>query len=98
MADETLARIGMQPPHPGAFIKTEILDELHLSITQAATMLGVRRATLSNLLHGKASLSPDMALRIEQVFHVAMDTLLQMQLWYDIYMFRQRAGQEAGTP
>ena len=53
----------MKPPHPGDFIKTEILDELHLSVARAAEILGVRRATLSDLIHGKASLSPEMALR-----------------------------------
>ena len=42
-------------------------------------LLGVRRATLSDLIHGKASLSPEMALRIEKAFDVSMDMLLRMQ-------------------
>jgi addiction module HigA family antidote len=88
----------MQPPHPGAFIKTELLDELHLSISEAARRLKVRRATLSDLIHGKVSLTPAMALRLEQVFHLSMDTLLQMQAWYDSYMTRQRATKEVGAP
>ena len=57
MSDESISKIGMKPPHPGDFIKTEILDELHLSTVRAAQILGVRRATLSDLIHGKASLS-----------------------------------------
>jgi addiction module HigA family antidote len=89
--DESVRKIGMQPPHPGNFIKTEILDELGLSIARAAEMLGVRRATLSDLIHGKASLSPEMALRIEKAFAVSMDMLLRMQAWYDSYTMRQRA-------
>ena len=93
--DESVSNIGMQPPHPGTFIKTEILDELHLSLTQAAARLGVRRATLSDLTHGKVSLTPAMARRIEQVFHVSMETLLQMQVWYDSYILRQRAAEVA---
>jgi addiction module HigA family antidote len=92
MADETLNKIGMKPPHPGDFIRTEILDELHLSVARAAEILGVRRATLSDLIHGKASLSPVMALRIEKAFDVSMDVLLRMQAWYDSYTMRQRAG------
>ena len=43
------ARIAMTPPHPGAFIREEILDELGLSVSEAAKVLDVRRATLSDL-------------------------------------------------
>jgi addiction module HigA family antidote len=95
MSDEKLSKIGMKPPHPGDFIRTEILDELHLSVARAADILGVRRATLSDLLHGKASLSPEMALRLEKAFDVSMDVLLRMQAWYDTYTMRQRADEIA---
>jgi addiction module HigA family antidote len=60
-------------------------------VARAAEILGVRRATLSDLIHGKASLSPEMALRIEKAFGVSMDVLLRMQAWYDSYTIRQRA-------
>jgi antitoxin HigA-1 len=46
--------------------------------------LKVRRATLSDLLHGKAALTPEMALRIEKAFGPDMDHLLRMQLAYDV--------------
>ena len=49
------ARIAMTPPHPGMFIREEILDELGLSVSQAAKALDVRRATLSDLIHGNAA-------------------------------------------
>jgi addiction module HigA family antidote len=84
-------KIGMRPSHPGAFVRTEILDELHLSISKAAEVLGVRRATLSDLVNEKAALSPEMALRIEKAFGVNMDTLLKMQAWYDTYAMRKQA-------
>jgi addiction module HigA family antidote len=61
-------KIGMTPSHPGSFIKTEILDELGLSVTKAADILGVRRATLSELVNERAALSPEMALRLEKAF------------------------------
>ena len=51
-------KIGMTPSHPGAFIKTDIIEELGLRVTEAANVLGVRRATLSDLLNEKAALSP----------------------------------------
>jgi len=90
---EAITKIGMKPPHPGAFIRDEILDELKLSIAGAAEILGVRRATLSDLVNEKASLSPEMALRIEKAFGVSMDTLLRMQAWYDTNAMRQREGE-----
>ena len=64
MSDERV-KIGMSPPHPGIFIRTEILEALGLSVSRASDILGVRRATLSDLVNGKAGLSPEMALRIE---------------------------------
>ena len=76
-------KVHMTPSHPGDFIHTEIIEELGLNVTRAAKILGVRRATLSDLLNGNAALSPEMALRIEEAFGVGMDMLLRMQVWYD---------------
>ena len=90
---EAIEKIGMKPPHPGAFIRDEILDELTLSIARTAEILGVRRATLSDLVNEKAALSPEMALRIEKAFGVSMDTLLRMQAWHDSHAIRQREGE-----
>ena len=84
------ARIAMAPPHPGAFIREEILDELGLSVSEAAKVLDVRRATLSDLINGNAALSAEMALRIEKAFGVRMDTLMRMQLAYEIAKTRKR--------
>ena len=84
-------RIGMAPPHPGAFIREEILDELGLSVSEAAKVLDVRRATLSDLINGNAALSAEMALRIEKAFGMKMETLLNMQAWFDAYTMRKRA-------
>jgi antitoxin HigA-1 len=80
----------LNPPHPGDFIKTEIIEPLGLSVTAAAAVLGVSRPTLSSLLNGKADLSGDMALRIEKAFGVKMDTLMRMQSSYDIARTRRR--------
>jgi addiction module HigA family antidote len=85
------AKIGMTPPHVGSFIREEILEELGLSIAKAAEVLDVRRATLSDLVNEKASLTPEMALRIEKAFGVNMDTLLKMQAWHDTVNMRAHA-------
>jgi antitoxin HigA-1 len=78
------------PPHVGNFIRTEILAPIGLNVSSAALILDVRRATLSDLVNGKASLTPDMALRMEKAFGVDMDHLLRMQLAYDVAQARQR--------
>ncbi|MDE2728743.1 MAG: HigA family addiction module antitoxin [Gemmatimonadota bacterium] len=85
--------VKMTPSHPGDFIRSEIIEELDLSVTKAAEILGVRRATLSALLNSNAALSAEMALRIEMAFDVNMDMLLRMQAWYDATQMRARAGE-----
>ena len=94
----TPARIGMAPPHPGAFIRDEILDELGLTVSEAATVLEVRRATLSDLINDNAALSAEMALRIEKPFGVKMQTPSNVRAWHDAYTMRQRAGEIAVKP
>lgn len=81
------------PPHPGDFIRTEIIGPAGLSVTAAAAALGVSRPTLSSLLNGKAGLSGDMAMRIEKAFGVKMDTLMRMQSSYEIAQTRKRESQ-----
>ena len=78
------------PPHPGSFIRTEIIEPVGLTVTAAAAALQVSRPTLSSLLNAKADLSGDMALRIEKAFGVKMDTLMRMQSAYDIAQTRLR--------
>lgn len=78
------------PPHTGDFVKTEIIEPTGLSVTEAAKALGVTRTALSTFLNGRASLSPDMAIRLEKAFGVSMETLMRMQNSYDIAQARLR--------
>src|SRR5271156_4961197 len=78
------------PPHPGDFIRTEIIAPAGLSVTAAAAALRVSRPALSSLLNARAALSGDMALRIEKAFGVKMDPLMRMQSAYDIARTRGR--------
>jgi antitoxin HigA-1 len=77
------------PPHPGDFIRTEIIEPAGLSVTDAAKALQVSRPALSSLLSSRANLSGEMALRIEKAFGVKMDTLMRMQSSYDIAQTRK---------
>ena len=80
------------PPHPGELIREDVIKALGLTITRAAAILGVRRATLSDVTHGKAGVSSDMALRLEKAFGVSMDLLLKMQAGYDAAQARLHSG------
>ncbi len=81
------------PPHPGGFIRTEIINPRGVSVTAAARALGVTRAALSAFLNERSALSPNMALRIEKAFGVRMDTLMRMQNSYDISQARSMEGE-----
>ncbi|MDH3692716.1 MAG: HigA family addiction module antitoxin [Gammaproteobacteria bacterium] len=79
------------PPHPGEIIRHEILEPLELTVTDAAKALGVTRPALSNVLNARASLTPEMALRIEKAFGPKMDHLMRIQLAYELAQARARA-------
>lgn len=81
------------PPHPGEIIREQILEPLGLTVTRAAEVLGVRRATLSDVVNCKSSVSAEMALRLEKAFGVSMDLLLKMQAGYDAAQARMRGDQ-----
>ena len=80
----------LNPPHPGAFVKTEVIKPLGLTVAAAAAVLGVSRPALSTFLNGRSDLSGTMALRIEKAFGVRMDTLMRMQASFDIVRARER--------
>ena len=78
------------PTHPGAIVKSS-LEALDLSVTKAAEILGVSRQALSTLINERASISPEMAIRLEKAFGSTAETWLQMQTNFDIWHARQRA-------
>ena len=90
MSNEPI-KMGMMPAPMGEFILEEIFKTLHLSISKAAEITQVRRATLSNIVNGKAHLSTDVALRLEKAFGVSMELLLRMQTAHEVAKARQQA-------
>lgn len=82
-----------KPPHPGGFVKAEVIEPLNLSVTNAAEALGITRAALSTFLNGRSNLSREMALRIERAFGVPMDTLMRLQWGHDIAEARFNEGE-----
>ena len=76
------------PPHPGGLVLRECIEPLGLTITRAADALGVTRTTLSELVHGKRGISPEMAVRLSQVFGGSAQTWLTQQAQYDLAQIR----------
>ncbi len=70
--------------HPGELIYEDIIKENNLTVSKVATMLNVTRATLSNVLNGKAGISSNMALRLEKVFGGNALFWVRMQAAYDL--------------
>jgi addiction module HigA family antidote len=78
------------PPHPGETLREDILPELGLTVTQAATELGINRVTLSRVLNGKAGISIDLALRLEAWLDgPTAESWLRGQLAYDLWQAEQ---------
>jgi addiction module HigA family antidote len=79
------------PPYPGETLREDILPALGLSVTEAAAELGVSRVALSRVLNGKAGISLDLAMRLEEwIGGATAETWLKMQLSHDLW----RASQE----
>jgi addiction module HigA family antidote len=77
------------PPHPGELIGDN-LEELGISITDAARGLGITRQQLHNLIAGRSAITPEMAVRLEQALGSTADTWLRMQMNYDLAQVRKR--------
>jgi addiction module HigA family antidote len=81
------------PPHPGITLREDVLPALGISITQAALELGITRPALSRVLNGKAAISPEMALRLEQWLGInnggSASLWLGQQSAYDLWKTRK---------
>ena len=74
-----------KPPHPGEVLRQLCLEPLNLAVTEAARSLGVSRKTLSNIVNGRAGISPEMAVRLSMAFGTSAESWLNQQLQYDLW-------------
>jgi antitoxin HigA-1 len=72
------------PPHPGGVVLRQCIEPLSLTITDAATALGVTRTTLSGLVNERRGISPEMAVRLSKVFGGSAQSWLTQQALYDL--------------
>lgn len=77
------------PPHPGEVIRELYIEPLGITIKSLAEHLGVRRATISDVINGNASVSPIMAIRLAKAFKTTPDLWLGMQIDYDLWQAQQ---------
>lgn len=80
---------GMKPVHPGAILREDILKPLNLTITDAAKGLQISRKQLSEIVNEKASITAEMAVRLEQGFKVNADFWLDLQRDFDIWKVQE---------
>ena len=80
------------PVHPGALAKAN-LEELNLSVAEAAKAIKVTRQQLQNVTQGRSAVSPELALRFEKAFGGSADMWLRMQVAYDLAQARKQQGQ-----
>jgi addiction module HigA family antidote len=80
-----------KPVHPGEVIREDIIKPLGLTVTEAAKCLGVTRKTLSALLNCKASLSPEMAVRVAKATNTTAESWLYMQAKLDLWIASKKS-------
>ena len=78
----------LNPPHLGEMIR-ESMEELGWNVTETAARLGCERGTLSRLLNGKAGVSANMALALENIGWGTADHWMRMQASYELAQARR---------
>ncbi|MES9855529.1 MAG: HigA family addiction module antitoxin [Sedimenticola sp.] len=77
------------PPHPGEVIKGLWLEPMGISITTASKALGVSRKTLSKIINGNGSVTPEMAVRLSIALGTSAESWMGHQVTYDLWQIEQ---------
>lgn len=78
-----------KPTHPGEIVKHDYMEPLALSVTALAARLGISRKTLSAIVNERASVTPDMALRLSRAFNTSPELWLNLQRGHDLWAAEQ---------
>lgn len=74
-----------KPTHPGELIREDLLPETGISQTDLASLMGVSRRTISEVIHERRKLTPDIAFRLAKVFNSTPEMWLNMQQAVDLW-------------
>ena len=77
------------PLHPGEILKELCLDPLGISVTDASEALGVSVKTLSDIIDERASITPEIAVRLSIAFNTTSESWLNQQMQYDLWQAEQ---------
>ena len=73
------------PPHPGEYLREDVLPAIGMTVTDLATHLGVTRVTMSTLIHERRDLSLEMAQRLGQALGNGPRFWLALQMQHDLW-------------
>ena len=79
-----------KPTHPGEILREDVIKLLDITVAEAARRLGIARKDLSALLNCKASMNPDMAVRISRATRTTPESWLYMQAKLDLWNAEQK--------
>ena len=90
MSEIASDRVGpiLNPPHLGELIR-ESMDDVGWNVTETAGRLGCERGTLSRLLNGKADVSANMALALEDIGWGTAEHWMRLQASYELAQARR---------
>jgi addiction module HigA family antidote len=74
-----------KPPHPGEFLREDILPALGMSVTELATHLGVSRQSVSEVINERRGLSTEMAIRLGRALRNGARFWLALQMQHDLW-------------
>ena len=83
-----------QPTHPGKVLLEDVMKPLGITISKAAEGLGVSRKTLSEIVNGRCSLSPEIAIRIGKATDTSPESWLSMQTKLDLWKAMQKGSRD----
>ena len=76
--------IKRRPTHPGEILREDFLPDYGLSVSKLAEAIGVSRQSVNELLRERRGLSPEMALRLSQLFGNSPEFWLNAQRAVDL--------------
>lgn len=79
-----------QPAHPGEILRELYLAPLGITLTRAAEALGVSRKHVSSIVHGRAPVTPEMAMRLAAALDTEPELWVNLQTQHDLWEARQR--------
>lgn len=93
---KALRDLKRRPTHPGAILREDVLPALEMTQTELADRLNISRLSVSQLLHEKRGMTPEMATRVGKFLNTTPESWLRMQEAVDLWEVQQQPEKLAG--